>query len=230
VSSHQINQKTREKTVTNEFNHLVPQIREYLAQFQVDETELQKKMRQQAACDGREHWLVPKEVGLFIFFITRLTKAKRIFEIGSYLGYSGIWFAKALSANGQVVLTENNRERYQLAKEFLELCDLKPKMTLKYCDALQDLTNNDNQYDIILIDHDKPYYCDAFEIAKTRIKPDGIILADNVLWRRRIVDPNWENDSSTQGIVAFNKLIMNDPDVISMIVPIGDGVSFSQLK
>ena len=184
-------------------------------------------MRAQAVENGLEHWIISAEVGRLFYLLTKLTGAKRIYEIGSYLGYSGTWFAKALPSGGMVVLTENHEGRFKKAAEFFEQSQLRSRVDLRNCDALHDLVASDTLYDIILIDHDKPYYCDAFQVAKTRIKQGGLIVADNVLWRNRIVNPEWQDDPSTRGVLEFNRMIMDDPDVISLILPIGDGVSLS---
>jgi len=213
--------------MNNTFDHLLPEIRNYLDAFSIIEDELQQRMRAQAFSDGLEHWLVPAEVGRFFYLLTKITGAKRVYEIGSYLGYSATWFAQAVPEDGLVVLTENNDDRYEQAVGFLGSSNLMSKVLVKKCDALQDLRNDSTFYDIILIDHDKPYYSDAFLIAKTRIRRGGLILADNVLWRNRIVDPHWQYDPSTRGILVYNKLMMADPHMVSLIVPIGDGVSLS---
>lgn len=211
----------------DEFNHLFHEIREYLDRFPIIEDDLQQQMRTQAVEDGLEHWIIPAEVGCFLYLLTKLTGAKRIYEIGSYLGYSATWFAKALPDDGTVVLTENNETRFGQAVQFLAQSPFRSKVILKNCDALQDLAASDQLFNIIFIDHDKPYYCDAFRVAKKKIKKGGLIIADNVLWRNRIVNPQWQEDPSTRGVLEFNEMIMNEPDVISLILPVGDGVSLS---
>lgn len=211
----------------DEYNHLFHEICAYLNQYPIIEDDLQQRMRAQAVRDGLENWIIPAQVGQLFYLLTKLTGAKHVYEIGSYLGYSATWFAKGLPDGGTVVLTESNESRYKEAVQFLEHSQIKSKVTLLHCDALKDLRASDQVFDIILIDHDKPYYCDAYEVAKTKIKKGGLIIADNVLWRNRIVSFEWRNDSSTRGVLDFNETIMNDPDVESLILPIGDGVSLS---
>jgi predicted O-methyltransferase YrrM len=213
--------------VLNEFNHLFPGIKQYIDQFPLTETELQRAIRATAALDGREHWLVPQEVGRFLYFVTKITGVKKVYEIGSYLGYSATWFASALPLDGLVILTENNQERYQQALQFLPNSKYADKVIIKFCNALEDLTASQENHDIILIDHDKPHYTNAYQIAKKHLTKNGFIIADNVLWRKRIISGDWKDDPSTQGILNFNKVIMNDTDMESMIIPIGDGVSIS---
>lgn len=209
------------------FNHLLPEIREYLDRFSTIEDGLQQRMRAQAVVDGLEHWIIPAEVGRLFYVLAKICGAKQIYEIGSYLGYSASWFAKALPDDGRVVLTENNENRFREAVAFFAENPYPSKVILRNCDALQDLAVVEERFDIILIDHDKPHYCDAFQVAKTKIKNGGLIIADNVLWRNRIVDSQWQEDPSTHGVLEFNRMIMNDPDVVSLILPIGDGVSLS---
>lgn len=212
-----------------EFDHLLLPIRQYLDRYPVSEDELQQRMRARAVAEGHEHWIIPPEVGRLFYLLTKMTNARLIYEIGSYLGYSATWFVKALPEDGTVVLTENHLARFQQAVAFCESSPLERKAVVKHCDALVDLEATEERFDIILIDHDKPYYCDAFRVAKRRVRQGGLIIADNVLWRNRIVDPKWVDDPSTRGILEFNRLLMNDPEVVSLIVPIGDGVSLSYI-
>jgi len=216
--------------VTDEFNHLHKEIKNYLDTYPIEEDKLQQEMRASAIADNLERWIIPAEVGRFFFQLTRMTGAKKIYEIGSYLGYSATWFAKALPPDGYVILSENNEQRYQKAVAFLGQSQLAPKVNIKHCDAHIDLENSKEQFDIILIDHDKPDYKKAYIVAKKKIKSGGIIIADNVLWRNRIVMEKWQEDPSTMGVLDFNRYIMEDPDMISLIVPIGDGVSLSYMK
>lgn len=216
--------------IKDEFNHLFREIRDYLDKFSVEEDALQKRMREQSIKDGLERWIIPAEVGRFFFILTQICKATTVYEVGSYLGYSATWFGKALPDAGKIFLTENNEYRYSQAKQFLENSSLADKVVIKNCDAHEDLKNSQEKYDIILIDHDKPNYSKAYFIAKNKIKKGGLIIADNVLWRNRIVMDEWNSDPSTKGVLDFNKVIMSDPDVTSLIIPIGDGVSLSYFQ
>ena len=214
----------------DEFNHLFHPIRDYLNSFEIPEDETQQQMRQQAIKDTLERWIIPIDVGRLFYILALISRAENIYEIGSYLGYSATWFAKAVPEHGKVVLTENNETRFQQASNFFAQSELKSKVELRFCDAHEDLANSEENFDIILIDHDKPHYTLAYQIAKTKISQNGVIIADNVLWRNRIVKPEWQDDPSTLGVIDFNQMIMNDPDMTSLILPIGDGVSISYPK
>lgn len=184
-------------------------------------------MREQSRRNGLERWIIPPEVGKFFYILTKITKAKKIYEIGSYLGYSATWFAKAIPEDGKIFVNENDENRYLQATTFFKDSILADKVIIKHCDAVQNLLEIGEFFDIILIDHDKPDYCNAFLAAKKRIKKGGLIIADNVLWRNRIFKKEWGDDPSTKGVLEFNKLVNQDPNFISIIIPIGDGVSLS---
>jgi caffeoyl-CoA O-methyltransferase len=216
--------------MTSTLSHLLPHVQMYLDRYPVEETELQRQMRAQAASDGREHWIIPAEVGRLFYLLARATKARQIYEIGSYVGYSATWFANALEDGGRVIATERDAERYAQAAEFIGASALKEKIVLRHCDAVSDLEQSDETFDMVLIDHDKPDYPRAYHAAKKRTKRGGVIIADNILWRQRPTDSEWANDPSTRGVVTFANAVMNDEDVVSLIVPIGDGVSLSLLK
>ena len=94
----------------------------------------------------------------------------------------------------------------------------------------KDSDNYKCRYDIIFFDHDKTVYLDTFLIAKKRVRKGGLIIADNVLWKNRIVQDEWKDNLSTSSILEFNQHIMSDEDVMTAIIPIGDGLSVSYVK
>lgn len=214
----------------DELNHVLPEIRNYLDAFPINEDELQKKMRVQAREEGMESWIVTPEVGKFLFMLTRISNAGRIYEVGSYLGYSATWFAKALPEGGHIYLTEKNMDHYKRSIDYFSNSTLSDKVVVKNCDALEDLRKTDQSYDIIFFDHDKTVYLDTFLIAKKRVRKGGLIIADNVLWKNRIVQDEWKDNLSTSSILEFNQHIMSDEDVMTAIIPIGDGLSVSYVK
>jgi predicted O-methyltransferase YrrM len=210
--------------LTDEFNHLVDPIRRYLEVYPERESDLQRRIRGEAEADGKEHWIVPAEVGGFLRLLARVARAQCVYEMGSYLGYSATWFVEGLCQSGRVILTESDQSRYARSAILLEAHPHRSRLELRHCDAHTDLLQDQSRYDIILIDHDKPRYGDAYRLAKSRLSPQGLIVADNVLWRRRIVDEAWQNDPSTRGILEFNQLALKDPEMNAVIIPIGDGL------
>ncbi len=216
--------------MSDELNHVLPEIRKYLDAFPIHEDELQKKMRARAREEDMESWIITPEVGRFLSILTRLSNARRVYEVGSYLGYSATWFAGALPVGGRVYLTEKNKEHYRKSVDYFSRSPLADRVEVKYCDALEDLREAGQPYDIVFFDHDKTVYLDTFLVARKRVKKGGLIIADNVLWKNRVVQDEWKDNPSTRSILEFNRHIMSDPGVITSIIPIGDGLSISYVK
>jgi predicted O-methyltransferase YrrM len=187
------------------------------------------EMRQRAYEMDKEHWLVPPEVARFFQILARLTGAKRIYEFGSFLGYSGIAWAEVLPSGGEVFLTEIDPKNYDLMTDYVSRSPDQRKITCRYVDAQVDL-KSEGLFDIILIDHDKTRYPEAWPLAKQHLSEGGLIIIDDVLWRGRVCREAYADDPSTKGVRDLNELVRDDPDMLSLIIPIGDGVCLAMRR
>lgn len=203
--------------------HVQADILEYLEAFVPGETELMSEIRQRAFSFDKEHWLVSPEVARFFQILSCLTRARRIYELGSFLGYSGIAWSAVLPEGGEVILTEKDPVHYDMMTEYVSRSPNRTKISCRCVDAHADL-ESESRFDIILIDHDKPRYPEAWPLAKRHLAEGGIIVIDDVLWRGRICRDEYTDDPSTKGVRVLNEMVRDDPDMLSLIVPIGDGV------
>jgi caffeoyl-CoA O-methyltransferase len=162
-------------------------------------------------------------VGRTLFILTRLSNARRIFELGSGYGYSAFWFALASPDDAQIICTENSQDNIDKAKEFLERAGVWNKITYMQGDALQSLDQQQGEFDILFMDIDKHQYPLGFRKGFPRLKSGGLFITDNVLWSGRVVEA--EQDVSTRAIVQYNEMIFNTPGAFSSILPIRDGVA-----
>ncbi len=166
--------------------------------------------------------LIGPLVGRILYQLAKLSKAKKVFEMGSGFGYSAFWFALAVPEDGVVHLTDTSSKNTDLAKQFFTKGNLIHKAQIHTGDAVQILTKLDEQFDIILIDMDKEQYPKALEVAKAKLKLGGLIIADNLLWFGRVLEKKGE--PSTEAIKKFNQTLFNDCSFISTLLPVRDGL------
>ena len=181
---------------------------------------------------------VGPEVGQFLQFLVHLTGARKIFECGSGFGYSAYWMGTALPAEGEIVLTEIDADELAAARTYLDQSEISANIRYEHGDALEILVAEDEDYDIILLDHENERYREGFEIAKKNIGQNGTIIADNILHSAEfspgdvaacLIDGeiNHGQNPSLQGILEFLHHIRVDSTVNSVVVPVGEGIVLS---
>ncbi len=164
-------------------------------------------------------------VGRLLFQLALLTRARRIFELGSGYGYSAIWFARGLQPGGRIICTDGSRENAALAARFFKQADIEGLVDYRTGDALSLLAKEPGSFDIILNDVDKHEYPEVFRQAVPRLKRGGLLITDNTLWQGRVVGD--DNALSTVGIRAFNRLAFQSKEVLTTLIPLRDGVALS---
>jgi len=153
--------------------------------------------------------------------LVRLVKAKTIFEMGSAIGYSTIWIARAAGEGSTVYYTDGNPDNGRLAAGFVERAGVRDRIQILTGNALDLLDQTPGTFDVIFCDVDKEQYPQVFHQALPRIRKGGLFLADNVLWHGRVTEP--PADAATRGILEFNRLIYSSPELLPTILPIRDG-------
>lgn len=176
--------------------------------------------------------IVGRLVGVFLETITKIAGAERVFEFGSGYGYSAYWFAKAVGPTGQVICTEADMLNKEKAESYLSAAGLWDRVDFRAGMAQAIFAQTEGLFDICYNDVDKIDYPEIWLMAKERIRPGGLYIADNVLWRGRVaveqytdVFPGW-----TEAIQEHNRLIFNDPDFDTFINPTRDGVIVARKK
>lgn len=164
-------------------------------------------------------------VGRFLFQMARITKAQKIFELGSGYGYSAYWFASAMGKKGKIICTDGDEKNKILAESFFKRAKISNKITFKVGNALEILAATKGTFDIILNDVDKHQYPEVFDLVIPKLKRGGVFITDNLLWSGQVLDPH--PDASTLGILKFTHKIYSSKNVFSTIMPIRDGISIS---
>ncbi len=176
--------------------------------------------------------IIERLVGIFLENLTRMVDAKQVFEFGSGYGYSAYWFAKAIGQGGRVVCTDGDSSNKDKAEQYLSSAKLWGNVEFHVGIAQETFKQTNEMFDICYNDVDKGDYPAIWQMAKDRIRPGGLYIADNVLWHGRVavddfvdVMPGW-----TEAIAEHNQLIFNDPAFDTFLNPTRDGVIVARRK
>lgn len=200
-----------------------PAIEEYLHGLDTARDEVVLGMERLAA--ERDFPIVGPLVGRMLALLTRALGARRILELGSGFGYSAYWFATALPADGELILTERSAEDSRRAREFLGRGGHRCRVRVEEGDALQIIDGLPGDFDIVFNDVDKQRYPEAFHKAVPRVRIGGCFVSDNMLWGGRVLAAGGE--PTTRGVLELTRLLFAAPDLYTIILPIRDGVSIS---
>jgi predicted O-methyltransferase YrrM len=176
--------------------------------------------------------IVGRLVGLFLNVLAKSIGAKRIFEFGSGYGYSAYWFAEAVGPDGQVICSDGDPSNLSKAEHFLSQAGLWDRVDFRTGFAQTVFQATEGEFDICYNDVDKGDYPEVWRLARERIRPGGLYIADNVLWHGRVtvespvdIVPGW-----TDAIREHNRLIFNDAEFDAFINPTRDGVIVARRK
>ena len=165
-------------------------------------------------------------VGVLINQYARLIKAKRILELGSGFGYSALWFSQGMDESTEIICTDFRAENKKLAEKYFKEAEIKTKIDFRLGDALEILDELDGKFDIIFNDVEKEDYPKTYKKAIPKLKTGGLLITDNTLWYGRVTDDNLK-DYQTEGSREYNTLAFKDSRVLSVLLPIRDGITVS---
>ena len=166
--------------------------------------------------------------GAFLSFLVTMTNAKRVLEVGTFTGWSSIAMARALPPGGIIVTCDVNEETTAVARRYAEEAGVADRIEYRLGPAVETLSTLDGPFDLAFIDADKGGYVDYYEAVLPKLAEDGLLIADNVLWSGRVVEP--DGDESTQAIKAFNEHVRSDDRVISVMLTVRDGMTLVQKR
>ncbi len=172
---------------------------------------------------------VSPETGKLLGMFIKMINAKNVLEIGTLTGYSSIWMARALPADGKVTTLELTKEHADEARNNFKKADLQDKINLilgKAIDSLGELSGR--KFDLVFIDADKENCSAYFEKVINMVHSGGLIITDNTLRRGEVISAN--PGPGAKGIIDYNHLVANDKRVESLLIPIDDGITVSIAK
>lgn len=162
--------------------------------------------------------------GKFLEMVSAMVKPENILEVGTYTGYSAICFAKGLAEAGQLHTIELNPELCDFANKYFKKAGLSDKIVQHIGNALDIIPTIDKKWDLVFLDADKENYLNYYNLVFDNVKKGGFILADNVLWDGKVLNPEVNKDKETKGIIEFNNFIKNDDRVENLLLPLRDGI------
>jgi len=168
--------------------------------------------------------IVGPAVGRLLALLVEITGARRIFEMGSAIGYSTLWMARAAGPDAEVFYSDGNPANAKRAQESFSRAGVAQRIRVQVGDAIELLDRTTGNFDLIFCDVDKHQYPDVFRKAVGRIRSGGLLIADNTLWSSRVTRKPKASDKATRGILEFNKLCYASKDLFPVLVPLRDGV------
>jgi predicted O-methyltransferase YrrM len=180
------------------------------------------------AAETRERTTAPQMMvgpleGRFLALLVRLTRARRVLELGTFTGWSSIAMASALEPGGLVVTCDVDPEAQEIARRYAEEAGVADRIDYRLGPGLDTIATLEGPLDLVFIDADKESYVDYYEAALPLLADDGLIVADNVLWSGRVAED--DPDERTRTIMAFNDHVRNDERVVAVVLTVRDGMT-----
>ncbi len=161
--------------------------------------------------------------------LAMMIKARTVFELGSAIGYSTIWWAQAVGENGRVIYTDGDAKNAERARGYFARAGVSKRIQLHTGDALEFLSEQKEEFDIIFNDVDKEDYPRVLRLVAPRLRKGGLFVTDNVLWSGRVAEKN-PKDASTKAILEFNRKLYDAKEFYTTILPIRDGLAVAFKK
>lgn len=163
--------------------------------------------------------------GRILSLVSKIIKPKTVLEIGTYTGYSTICLSEGLDKNGSIHTIDHNEELLVIQNKYFKKAGISEKVKQYTGDATKIIKKLNLDFDLVFIDADKENYPLYFDLIIEKVKPGGVIIADNILWSGKILEKVEEEDYATKSIIEFNDKVNNDDRVETIILPIRDGLS-----
>ncbi len=175
-------------------------------------------------------------VGGWLALLARVVDARRVFEFGSGFGYSAYWFARELPDEGEVVLTEIDREELEDARAYFERAGLAHRARFEHGDAVETIGDWEGPFDVVLVDNEKSRYLEAFEAVRGKVREGGLVLADNAVTAGPIDrtdvlallrGESVEASDASRGIADYLAHVRDAEGFETALLPLGEGVAVS---
>jgi caffeoyl-CoA O-methyltransferase len=199
-----------------------PPVEDYLYEMLPARDEVLAEMEALAA--EKDIPIVGPAVGRILAQFAMISGAKSIFEMGSAIGYSTIWWARAVAEGGRVIYTDGDPKNAEQARRYFQRAGVSNRIAIHTGDAIELLSEQKQPFDIIFNDIDKVDYPRALRVALPRLRKGGLFITDNVLWRGKVATEH-PPDERTKAILEFNRQLYDSKELFSTILPIRDGVA-----
>lgn len=199
-----------------------PAVRDYLEDLPAPEDPLVARLESYGADRGFP--LVGRESGRVLELLTTAIGGRRVFEFGSGYGFSAFYFARAVGEGGEVLGSEKDAHEISAHHKLFGGHPLAARIHIQLGSALPVFCSTQGLFDAIFLDLDKESYPEILDAAIPRLRPGGLLFADNVLWGGKTTREPARGDNATTALRHFNALVFSDPRLMASILPVGDGL------
>jgi len=217
--------------MSRNYTPITDALAEYIRTVTLREPETLRRLREGSEDHPRASMQIAPEQGQFLHFLAKLIGARKVLEVGVFMGYSSSWIALALPRGGRIVACDVSEEYIAIARNTWREAGVEDKIDLRLAPAVETLdgliaAGQSGVFDMAFIDADKRNYSTYYELALQLVRPGGLIAADNTLWDGSVIDPT-DTDPDTEAIRAFNRKLHADERVALTLATIGDGITLA---
>jgi len=203
-----------------------PHVERYLAALIPPRDRVMREMEAHARREGIP--IVGPVVGRLFYLLALVSGARRVMELGSAIGYSTLWWARAVGPRGTVWYTDASPANARDARAYLRRGGVLDRVEILVGDALESMARVKGRFDVVFCDVDKPGYPEAYRAAMRRLRPGGLLVVDNTLWKGRVTRgrASARRDPATAAVQKLNRLAYAaDRRAFAAVIPLRDGVT-----
>ena len=220
--------------VSRESINLTAGVYDYLLKASLREPGVLRRLREEMAPHPQAELQIAPEQGQFMGLLVELIRARKVIEVGVFTGYSSLWMALALPADGRLVACDISEEWTGTARRYWEEAGVQDRVDFRLGPAMDTLdaliaSGESGTYDLMFIDADKGGYLGYYERGLRLLRPGGLILVDNVLWSGKLIDEA-DQDPLTNAIRRFNEALATDKRISLSMLPVGDGLTLAMKR
>ena len=212
---------------TDKFTALSPDLYRYLVAHRSERDPVLAALAEETATLGPIGLMqIAPEQGAFMTLLARATGARRAIEVGTFTGYSALCLARGLGPEGRLLCCDVSREWTAIAERYWQRAGVADRIELRLAPALETVQGlpAEPQFDLAFVDADKTGYAAYYEALLPRLRANGLILFDNVLWFGQVLDAG-TGDPDTHALRALNDQLAVDPRVETVMLPVADGLT-----
>ena len=196
----------------------------YAESFTSEESDFLRELREHCYAHFEDKAMLSGFVqGRILSMFSKMIRPKVVLEIGTYLGYSALCFAEGLADGGKVITLDVQEDTNKIARSFVEKSEFKDRIDFRLGFGMDIIPTLPETFDLVFIDADKPNYVSYYNLVFGKVRTGGFIIADNVLWSGKVLDPP-SDDENAKALAEFNNMVLADNRVSNVLLPIRDGL------
>jgi caffeoyl-CoA O-methyltransferase len=179
----------------------------------------------EAYADENRVPIIGPAVARLLMLLVQISGAKRIFEMGSAIGYSTVWLARAAGPRATVFYTDGDPEKARRAQGYFQRAGVAKRIKIHTGDAISLLKKTPGTFDVIFNDINKDQYPAAMRAAIPKLRRGGLFITDNTLWSGKVARPAAADDAFTLGVQEMNRMVYASKELFPVLIPLRDGVT-----